>query len=1699
MKYKLQDLIDIEHFQELQDRLNEVYSFPSSIIDNDGNILTATAWQDVCTKFHRKNKEAEQVCIKSDLYILNHLHEANPAVSYRCPHGLVDNALPIIIDGIHYGNFFTGQFFLEEPNLEFFRDQAQKYGFDEEAYIEAIKRVPVWTQEQVDNYLFYIEGLIRVISESGLKRVKEIENRKQIQKSEKKYRSILRAALDGYWLTDTSGRILEVNEAYCRMSGYSETELLSMNISDFEVVETPTIIAEHMQKVLLKGSDRFESQHRRKDGTIFDVEVSVQIHREEGERCVCFVRDITERKQAEEQLQRSEERFRNLYDDAPVGYFEYDRQGNITRVNRTELKMLGYTAEEMIGRPCWEFIVDEAAREQILDKLSGVRPPAVGLERTYRRKDGTTFPVLFEDQLIMDEDGHITGIRTAIQDITEHKRAQEELESNYALLRIAGRTAKFGGWSVDLGTNIATWSDEVAEIHEMPRGYSPEVSEAIQFYAPEWQDRISQVFRDCAEKGVPYDEEMEIITATSRRIWVRTNGEAVPDVDGKIVKVLGAFQDITKRKRAEEALRESEEKFRSIFVSMAEIVVLHELVCDEDDRPVNYRILDCNPAFTRITGIRREDAVGRLATDVYGADSAPYLDEYARVALTSEPCSFITDHAPLDKHFDIRVASPGKNMFVTVTTDITESKRAEEALKASEEKYRLLVENQTDLVVKVDLEGRFQFVSPSYCRLFGKAENELLGQKYMPLVHEDDREAAAKAVEALFSPPHTSYVEQRAMTRDGWRWLAWIDTAVLDTHGNVKEIIGVGRDVTERKQAEKDLQESEKKFRQVVENANEGIFIIQEGRYKFINDYGLRLFKRDREELVGAKILEHVHPDDRHFVSERIERRLSGEPVENIVEHRIIDANGQVKWVETRGVLTSWDGKTANIGFATDINERKQAEEALRESEENYRTIFDTANDAIFIHDMQTGEILDVNQRMLDMYEYTEKKELIGQFVEILSSNEVPYTEREAGERVQEAAKGKPQVFEWHAKKKNGQLFWIEVNLKKVSLLGEPRIVAFVRDVTERKRAEEALRESESKFRAAFEGSHDAITLTTKDGRFVDCNKRALELYGLESKQDFLDKRPADLSPYLQPNGRASSEASRELINRAFQDGGLLQFEWVHQRNNGETFSAEVILTPIRLGEEEVLQANIRDITQRKQAEMALKHTSEKFEKTFQAAPVWVVLSVLEDGRYLEVNEAFIQTTGYEREELIGKTSLELGTWVQPERRSEIIQTVREKGGVRNLEVQRRLRSGDIIDTLFSAETLRLDGQEVMISITQDITDLKRAEAEKDRLEQAMRQTQKIESVGRLAGGVAHDFNNMLSVILGNTEMALEGLNSAQPLHDRLLEIQKAAQRSTNVVRQLLAFARKQTIAPRVLDLNETVEEMLKMLRQLIGENIDLSWQPGRDVWPVKVDPAQIDQILANLSVNARDAIDGVGKLTIETGKVSFDEAYCSEHQGFVPGDFVLLAVSDNGCGMNAETLKNLFEPFFTTKEVGKGTGLGLATVYGITKQNNGFVNVYSEPDQGTTIKIYLPRHRAVDETTRPERADTGETHGSETILLVEDETTILKMTRMMLERLGYTVLTAATPGEAMDAAREHSQEIDLLMTDVVMPEMNGRDLAGKLLSLYPNLKWLFMSGYTANVIAHHGVLDEGVNFIQKPFSKQELSVKVRKVLDEKD
>ena len=421
-------------------------------------------------------------------------------------------------------------------------------------------------------------------------------------------------------------------------------------------------------------------------------------------------------------------------------------------------------------------------------------------------------------------------------------------------------------------------------------------------------------------------------------------------------------------------------------------------------------------------------------------------------------------------------------------------------------------------------------------------------------------------------------------------------------------------------------------------------------------------------------------------------------------------------------------------------------------------------------------------------------------------------------------------------------------------------------------------------------------------------------------------------------------------------------------------------------------------------------------------------------------------------------------------------------------------KSGEKFPVLFSTYPLLDEKGEMYaaLGVSIDISEQKELEAQ-------LQQAQKMESVGRLAGGVAHDYNNALTAIMGYTELALMDADPNESLHTDLNEVLKASRHAKEITRQLLAFARKQTIAPIVLDLNTSIESMLKMLRRLIGENIDLAWLPGENLWQVKMDPAQIDQILANLCVNAKDAIGGVGKITIETSVVVLDEAYFVNHKGSIPGEFVMMAVSDNGCGMDKETIDNIFEPFFTTKDIDKGTGLGLSTIYGIVKQNNGFLYVYSEPGKGTTIKIYIPRHEGKAIEFQKENTEKIPQGSGETILLVEDDISILKLIQKILNGLGYKVIVANSPKRALKLAKEHKSEIHLLVTDVIMPEMNGRELSKLLQSQYPDLKCIFMSGYTADAIAQHGVLDEGIDFIQKPCSQIDLAKIVRKVLDRKN
>lgn len=659
----------------------------------------------------------------------------------------------------------------------------------------------------------------------------------------------------------------------------------------------------------------------------------------------------------------------------------------------------------------------------------------------------------------------------------------------------------------------------------------------------------------------------------------------------------------------------------------------------------------------------------------------------------------------------------------------------------------------------------------------------------------------------------------------------------------------------------------------------------------------------------------------------------------------------------------------------------------------------------------------------------------------------------------------------------------------------EKGILVVGRDITEKKKAEQSLQESEARHRQFVDNQPVGMfrTIVEGDGRFVMANPAMVQMFRYPTVESFLKTPAVDL--YRDPKYR------QEVLERLFKDSKIYGLEGEGKRREGEPFNFNMSLQLTRdgLGNPLYVDGTIIDITEHMQAEIRLKRSEELHREAQRIARLGHWEHKLRDDYPIWSDEMY---RIFEVEKTSSGASFDaFFERVHPEDRIRIDEHIQH--AIKNrtgIDIFNRVLFPDgrakYVHGMGKVEYDNNGNPVRLVGTVQDVTSLKEAEIAREHSEQMLRQAQKMEAIGALAGGVAHDFNNMLGAIIGYSEITLEDLKEDNPLRDNLEKILDAAQRSAALTRQLLAFARKQTIAPVVFDVNTAIAGTLKMLERLIGENIDLVWQPCAGPLLVRMDPSQFDQILANLCVNAKDAIEDHGKVTIETEIIYFDDEYCREHAGFLPGEYVMLAVSDDGSGIDQETISHIFEPFFTTKEIGQGTGLGLATVYGIVKQNQGFVNVYSELGGGSTFRIYIPRHAMDEIVERPAVAGTIKSGKGETILLIEDDPLLQEMSKQMLCKQGYDVLTASTPTEAIRLAEEARYEISMFVTDVVLPEMNGRELAKRLWAIRPGIRHLFMSGYSSNVIAHRGILDEGLNFIQKPFSTKEFVAKISSILD---
>lgn len=855
------------------------------------------------------------------------------------------------------------------------------------------------------------------------------------------------------------------------------------------------------------------------------------------------------------------------------------------------------------------------------------------------------------------------------------------------------------------------------------------------------------------------------------------------------------------------------------------------------------------------------------------------------------------------------------------------------------------------------------------------------------------------------------------------------------------------------------------------------------------NAFASQMFGLPKEAVLGQTLRQlaarvHIPPEWLDLYQSQDEELLKKPGVQNFEAHAKY-ADGSVRQVlfskatfcDRRGALSGF------VGVIVDLSEHKQALQALQQSEEQLRrsqahlqAIFDNAGMAVAISDA-SGRWSEVNQRAAQIFGCSFEEFInAGEEAQPPSGRKHPYQavfdRLLSGEAAQHSLEKRYLCAD-------GSVMWGHIMFTPVRDRDKraSEVIGLIWDITEQKLAQEALRESEERFRAIFENMSNGIGVIGCHGKYLQVNDQFAQMMGY-SRQELLTLSPLDLTP--SQDLLATKKQLEELLNGR-QDSYHLEKRF--QRKDGSIFWADVSATVMR-GSQGGVQAYIgiiRDITERRRAQKELQLAKFSIERGADAA-FWIG----PDGRFLFINEAAWRRLGYAREELLSLTVHDIDPNFPKEVWGDHWQDLKARGSA-TFESLHRRKDGSVFPVEITANYLEFEGKEYNFAYAHDISKRKQSEEEKLRLESQLRESQKMEAVGQLAGGIAHDFNNVLSIILGNIALLKHILpkefSATTPILGELSQIEHAAQRAATLTRQLLTFSRRQVAKPVILNLNQVVGDTEKMLRRIITENISLQLKLAGTLANVHADPGQLEQVIINLSLNARDAMPSGGILTLETANSILDHLYAARHAEIQPGNYVMLAISDTGCGMSEETQSHLFEPFFTTKPVGQGTGLGLATVYGIVRQSSGYIVAYSELNKGTTFKIFLPVASGSASTPASRVQDEESLHGHGIILLCEDDDGVRRLAAQILTQAGYTVLSAADGRQALKIAAQHKAVIDLLVTDVIMPDMNGRQLSAQLSASRPGLKTLYVSGYAADIIAHHGVLDPGVHFLEKPFS----------------
>jgi PAS domain S-box-containing protein len=1005
-----------------------------------------------------------------------------------------------------------------------------------------------------------------------------------------------------------------------------------------------------------------------------------------------------------------------------------------------------------------------------------------------------------------------------------------------------------------------------------------------------------------------------------------------------------------------------------------------------------------------------------------------------------------------------------------------ELRRTSREVAESEARLQLVTENARVGLVMLNEDRRYVYANGTYADIFELPSPDIIGQRVadvLPALYESQ---IRPRLDRAFTGERIAYEVRRSRADGEVYYAVRCEPRVKD--GRVELVVVVITEITASKRADSDS----RRLAAIVESSEDAIIGKDlDGVVSSWNRGAERIFGYTAGEMVGTSIMRIIPSDRRDEEVHILAKVRNGQPLEHFETVRRTKDGREIDVSITTSPIRDAAGIVVGASkVARDITDRKHTELQLRHAAERsavavqeFRALFAVNPLTMWIYDVETLQFLEVNEAAVAQYGYSREEFLAMTIKDIRESEDV---ERLIASVKRPRAAWAP-AGNWRHRLKSGRIIDVDITSHVIAFDGRSAALVVANDVTARTQALEAQRASEERYRNLFDTAPDGIIVVDRNNRFVDANTSICRMLGYD-REEFVGLRTENL---LVPEERSLLAAARAAVGTT-----PYMREWHFFRKDGSILTAES--RAVRMPGGETL-AVIRDVTERNAAVEALRIAEERMRFALENAGLGIWendfrTSTLTWSPILEAHHGLAPGT-------FPGTLEAFHAAVHPDDRAGALETVaRAIATGSDFPILHRVVWPDgTIRWLTGAGRIVHDeqGQPLRgVGVLMDITERRSLEAQ-------FQQAQKMEAIGRLAGGVAHDFNNVLTAILGYCELLLADTDPKDERFADLTEIGKAGMRAASLTRQLLAFSRKQVIAPTRLDLNEIVSDVHSMLERLIGEDVDIRLRLHRQPGTVLVDRGQMDQVIMNLAVNARDAMPNGGTLTIETTNVELDENYPKTHLDVKPGPYVLLLVTDTGSGMTAEVQARLFEPFFTTKEVGKGTGLGLATVHGIVKGNGGSINVYSELGLGTTFKIYLPRVDYVEPGAQP--AASTPRRGAETVLVVDDVQALRDLTKRLLERLGYTVLTAANAEEAQ-AIFDGAASIDVLLTDVVMPGASGPELTRRLAQQRPDLRVIYMSGYTEETMAHHGVLEPGIAFVHKPFSSDMLARKLREVLD---